>query len=175
MHGVSRRIKRKIYSNEETLPPLGSPARRERERENGLKISAPPKMPGVDFHHRQQPTAPASSRRRRRIERAVSLSRSRPVWTPGRVSPHRRKRDARVYVAVAGGIAARPSIIAVSARVGLASVFRASRGGQRRRPRNGVISRKSERERDISVDEIQLRSCIPCPRVNFQAYLLPLD
>lgn len=66
---------------------------------SGLKISAPLKCAGRRLR----------SRSHGGIERVVSLSWSRPVWTPGRVSTER-KGDTRIFVARI----ARPSITAVS-------------------------------------------------------------
>lgn len=97
--------KRKIYSNEKTLyRPLGSPVRSRSfatcpPENSRLKISAPLKCAGRRLRPRSHS----------RIERVVSLSWSRSVWIPGRVSTER-KGDTRIFVARI----ARPSIIAVS-------------------------------------------------------------
>lgn len=101
--------KRKIYSNEKTLyRPHGSPAD---ARALPLRVCCTPEsFWSQDFGATKTYRASTSpTRSHGGIERVVSLSRSRPVWTPGRVSTER-KGDTRIFVARI----ARPSITAVS-------------------------------------------------------------
>lgn len=93
---VSRRIKGRYTRKRENVIPTsrisGTPALFRyvyTPESSGLKISAPLKCTG----RRLRP-----SRSYDGIERAVSLSRSRSVWTPGRVSTGRRG-DSRIFVA----------------------------------------------------------------------------